>query len=132
MRRYIVSSAAQQDIEAILAWTQEHFGEEARLRYKAVVVQGLNDLAEDPGRVGTQVRSEIDSQAHTYHLRHSRHRVKRSIGRVKSPRHFLLFRIQEDGSVEIVRVFHDRMDLGKQLAEEYRAFTEDDDLTAPS
>lgn len=133
MREYLVSSEAQRGIASILAWTEEHFGEDARLRYKALIVQGLNDLADDPARAGTQARSEIGPQAHTYHLRHSRRRLKRTIGRVKRPRHFLLFRIREDGAVDvdIVRVLHDRMDLGDDVADEYRTFTADD-LTGPS
>lgn len=127
MRPYLVTAAAQRDIESILPWTREHFGEEGKLRYKALLAQAVNDVAEDPGRAGTQVRSEIDSQAHTYHLWHRRRRVRRSLGGVKSPRHFLLFRVQDDGSVEIIRVLHDHMDLAKQLDEADRVFTEGDD-----
>jgi toxin ParE1/3/4 len=56
----------------------------------------------------------------TDHLRHSRDRVKKSIGRVQRPRHFLLYRIRDDRSVEIGRVLHDGMDLRRQLPEEYQ------------
>lgn len=115
MRQYAISPAAQEDIESILAWTHENFGEHARLRYKSVIFQALNDLAENPTRAGTQVRSEVDHQARTYHLRHSRRRVKDVAGTVKNPRHFILFRIQHDGTLEIVRIVHDRMDITTQL-----------------
>jgi len=115
MRQYAISPAAQEDIESILAWTHENFGERARLRYKSIIAQALNDVAEDPTRAGTQVRSEVDYQARTYHLRHSRRRVKDVAGTVKNPRHFILFRVQHGGVVEIVRLLHDRMDLTTQL-----------------
>ncbi len=35
MAGYRLSHAAQDDIVSILAWTHEHFGEEARQRYES-------------------------------------------------------------------------------------------------
>ncbi|MGZ3383204.1 MAG: hypothetical protein ACXVBB_23545 [Isosphaeraceae bacterium] len=64
---------------------------------------------------------EIAAAARTYHLRNSRDRVKKSIGRVQRPRHFLLYRTTDDGKVEIGRVLHDGMDLTRHLPVEYRA-----------
>ena len=39
MRRYILAPAAEQDIESILSWTHERFGERARLRYEALLIR---------------------------------------------------------------------------------------------
>src|SRR3954462_5652422 len=111
MPKYRLSPQAERDIEAILEWTHENFGEKARLRYEALLTRAIMDVAEDPERVGSHDRPEIAVAARTYHLRHSRDRVKKSIGRVQRPRHFFLFRTRTDGEVEIGRVLHDGMDL---------------------
>ena len=120
MARYRLSPQAEQDIEAILAWTHEKFGEKARLRYEALLTRAILDVAEIPERVGSHHRPEIRAGARTYHLRHSRDRVQRSVGRVQRPRHFLLYRTLDDGNTEIGRVLHDGMDLGRHLPDEYR------------
>ena len=58
--------------------------------------------------------------ARTYHLRHSRDHVSAAIGKVRQPRHFLLYRIRGDGQVEIGRILHDGMELKRHLPDEYR------------
>ena len=121
MPRYIVSPAAQRDIESILAWTHERFGLQGRLRYEALLVRTILDVADDPERIGSQTRPEIAATARTYHLYHSRNGVAVAIGRVRHPRHFLLYRTREDGRVEIGRVLHDSMDLLRHLPDEYRS-----------
>ncbi|HEX7450029.1 MAG TPA: type II toxin-antitoxin system RelE/ParE family toxin [Pirellulales bacterium] len=115
MRPYIVAPEAQRDIQNILAWTDEQYGGKACLRYEALLIQAVVDIADSPERPGTHDRREIAPTARVYHLRHSRTRVARMIGRVKNPRHVLLFRLRKDGAVEIARVLHDSMDLEKHL-----------------
>ncbi|MEX2139782.1 MAG: type II toxin-antitoxin system RelE/ParE family toxin [Pirellulales bacterium] len=129
MLRYILAPAAERDIEQILAWSHEQFGERARLRYEALLVRAVRDVAEDPNRAGSLTRSEIAAGARTYHVRHSRDRVTGEPGRVSRPRHFLLYRTMPDGEVEIGRVLHDSMDLERHLTDEYRAPTEETDDT---
>ena len=58
MPRYIVSPVAQRDIESILAWTHERFGLQGRLRYEALLVRTILDVADDPERIGSQTRPE--------------------------------------------------------------------------
>lgn len=115
MARFRLSPEAQEDIEAILAWTHGQFGEQVRLRYEELLVQAILDLADDPGRPGTLERPELSKGARTYHLRHSRDHVSRAIGRIRKPRHFLLYRVATDGFLEISRVLHDSMDLARHL-----------------
>jgi toxin ParE1/3/4 len=102
-----------------LAWTDRQFCEEIRLRYEELLVQAFLDLADEPGRQGALQRPELAQGAFTYHLRHSRDRVSRSLGRIKKPRHFLLYRVAADGYVEIGRVLHDSMDLARHLPSDY-------------
>ena len=119
MVRYHLSASAVQDIEAILAWTHGRFGEQVRLRYEELLVQAILDVADDPRRPGSVERPELARGAYTYHLRHSRDHVSRSIGRIRKPRHFLLFRTTSDSCLEIGRVLHDSMDLARHLPPDY-------------
>jgi toxin ParE1/3/4 len=118
MPRYRLSYQAEHDIEAILEWTDEKFGEKAHRRYEALLIRAIIDIAEAPDRMGSHARPEIAAGARTYHLRHSRERVRKSIGRVQRPRHFLLYRLNDQDEVEIGRVLHDGMDLRRQSADE--------------
>lgn len=119
MARFRLSPAAEQDLETILAWAHEQFGEDARLRYEALLVQAILDVAADSERPGCQDRPELAENAFTYHLAFSRDQVT-ARGRVRRPRHFLLCRTTSDGTLEVGRVLHDSMDLARHLPEEYR------------
>lgn len=119
MPRVVLAPAAEEDIVRILAWSHGHFGEQARLRYEALLTQALVDIAEDPTRAGSVPREELAAGARTYHLWHSRQRMAKSVGKVGTPRHFLLLRTNAKGQVEIGRVLHDSMDLASNLPNVY-------------
>jgi toxin ParE1/3/4 len=119
MSCFAISPAAERDIQSILAWTQERFGSQARLRYEALLIRAILDVVEDPKRPGSQNRPEIASAARTYHLGYSRDRVTPTANRVRRPRHFLLYRTSSDGRIEIGRILHESMDLAAHLPEEY-------------
>lgn len=121
MPRYRIAPQAERDIEMIPEWTLEEFGDKARLRYEALLTRAIVDAPEGPKRAGSRDRPEIAAGARTYHLRHSRERVGKSIGRVLQPRHFLLYRITSNGQVEIGRILHDGMGLIRHLPDDYRA-----------
>jgi toxin ParE1/3/4 len=120
MTRFEIAPTAARDLEAILLWTYQEFGERAMERYKALLTQAIRDVAHDPQLAGSTGRPEIADSARTYHLIHSRHNVAAKLGRVKRPRHFLLYRIRQDGTVQIGRVLHDSMDLARHVPDEYR------------
>jgi toxin ParE1/3/4 len=120
MTQFVIAPAAQRDIESVLAWTEEQFGEQGRLRYEALIVQAIIDISNNPERPGSSGRSEIAAAARTYHLMYSPGHVSVKVGRVKRPRHFLLYRVQSPGNVEIGRVLHDSVDLERHLPPEYR------------
>jgi toxin ParE1/3/4 len=119
MPRVVLAPAAEEDIVRILAWSHGHFGEQARLRYEALLNQALVDIAGDPERAGSVPREELAAGARTYHLLHSRQRMAKSVGKVGTPRHFLLLRTNAKGQVEIGRVLHDSMDLASNLPNVY-------------
>lgn len=120
MARFTLSVAAERDIVSILTWTHEHFGEQARLRYEALLVQAMIDIAENPRCPGSAARDEIAGLARTYHIWHSRNRVDKLPGRVHRPRHFLMYRVNDRKQIEIGRVLHESVDLPNHLPTEYR------------
>ena len=115
MPRYILAPAAQRDVEQILAWSHEQFGERAHLRYEALLIRAIQDVVHNPDRAGSHARPKIAAAARTYHVRRSRDRVK-GLGALR-PRH-LLYRSMPDGQVEIGRVLHDSMDLVRHLPDD--------------
>ena len=117
-RKVILAPAAEEDIAAILGWSAETFGDAASRRYAALIVQAIMDLAEQPTRAGVHERPEISVRLCSYHLAHSRVRIRAVEERVASPRHFVMFRIRDDGGLEIVRILHDSMDLARYVPDE--------------
>jgi toxin ParE1/3/4 len=126
MARFVIAPIAEQDIASVLVWTEEHFGDQARLRYEALLIQAIIDVAKCPDLPGSHSRPEIAAAARTYHIFFSRSHVAAEMGRVRRPRHFLLYRTRSDGAVEIGRVLHDSVDLARHLPDEYRATLDDD------
>jgi toxin ParE1/3/4 len=120
MPQHRLAPRAERDIRTILAWSHEYFGERGRVRYEALLMRAILDVAAEPECLGSHARPEIAATARTYHLRLSRDHVDPAIGKVRHPRHFLLYRIRDDGRVEIGRVLHDTMDLKRHLPDEYR------------
>ena len=49
MTEYRLSPLAEQDIETILEWTHEEFGEKARIRYEALLTRAIMDVTYYPG-----------------------------------------------------------------------------------
>ena len=112
MLRYRLSAAAQADVVEILAWTQEQFGNAARLRYQALIVAALRDIAAQPDRPGSIDRPELGAGVRSWHLQLSRDRA--GAGIVRRPRHFVIYRARP-GVVVVGRVLHDAMELTRRL-----------------
>jgi toxin ParE1/3/4 len=118
--RLDVAARARSDIVGILKTSFKEFGEAASNRYRVLIEQAMDDIGEDPERQGSKERPGIlIPGARTYHIEFSRTRV--SGRRVKEPRHFILYRIQADGRIEIARILHDSRELALHLPEKYRS-----------
>ena len=113
--RVVLSENARRDIVNVLRWSEGKFGEHAAARYRALLLQALRDIAENPERPGSSARPEIKPGIHAYHLRSSRDRVAAILGIIHSPRHFLLYRRRAENMIEVVRVLHDARDLRGHL-----------------
>ena len=114
-RKLRVSAPAETDIEDVLEWSDDHFGELARARYAALIAAALRAIAEDCERVGVTERPDLGKGVLTYHLHFSRKLVPALRSRVQAPRHLLVFRLAEDGAIEVARLLHDSMELERHL-----------------
>lgn len=103
-----VTATAQGDIEDILGWTLDQFGELQVRAYAHTISSALQALSDGPNAVGAKARSEIASGLHTLHVARNHHKG----------RHLILFRIGCDKDcelIEVLRVLHDSMDLIRHL-----------------
>jgi toxin ParE1/3/4 len=116
---FTIAPKARSDIVDILAWTQETFGLSIRKRYSSLIETAIEHIASNPARAGSVSRPEIADNCRTYHLFHSRKKSGTPRNRIRTPRHFLLYRVTKLGVVEIGRVLHDSMELEQNLPKEY-------------
>ena len=119
MAAYRLARTAQADIVNLLAWTEENFGEIARLRYERLLVTAFRDVAAEPERINSIARPELGEDVRSYHLRHSRERARTEHGIVVHPRHLLLYRFARPDVIAIGRVLHDAMEIERHLPQEF-------------
>lgn len=96
MRGFILSPAAQADIDGIWDYTAQRWGEEQAARY----LRGLRDVCRELAD-GTRSGRPVD--------------IRPGYHRCPSGAHVLYFRTADDGQIVIIRVLHQRMDVNRHL-----------------
>jgi len=109
MAAYRLSKPAEAQIDEILAWSHEKFGEMTREQYAALLVQAMEDVASHPGRKPVLWKRAASGEVGVYHISQSRKHVGDPPGRVDEPRHYLVFRVGRDGIVDMLGFIHDSM-----------------------
>lgn len=111
MRALDVAPRAAAELTAILAYSEASFGPAAADRYRDLINAAVEDIRDDPERLGARRFGE----RWLYHLRHGRSRLfGPAIG---NPRHILMYRFT-DQRVTLLRVLHDAMDLPARLTDD--------------
>jgi toxin ParE1/3/4 len=113
MARFRLSAPARADLAHILATSAERWGTEGRRRYAAVLSAAMRKVAADPTGRLTRDRSELSPGIRSFHVRYARGNVPEA--KVKEPVHILYFRVVQPGTVEVVRVLHERMDPSRHV-----------------
>jgi toxin ParE1/3/4 len=108
MAGFLVSHPARADINDILARSAALWGYEAQSRYTALLLAGMQAVADQPDGPLTRDCRGFRPGIRSFHLRHVR-KTQTSSG-VKQPVHLLYYRIVSRELIEIVRVLHERMD----------------------
>lgn len=106
-----LTQPAELDFAAIIAWTNEHFGERQARRYADTIIAALSVLSEGPAAAGATERDDIAKGLLTVHVARG--------GR--KGRHLLMLRLateQEELSVDVLRILHDAMDLRRHVPDD--------------
>jgi len=105
------SKAAVQDIQQVLTFTLEEFGERQYQEYRELIRLALADIASNPLRPTSKHRPELHRNARTFHISRQGKRA----------RHFLIYRIMPDKVVDVARLLHDSMDLRRHVPRAFRS-----------
>ena len=109
-RRLRVSSEASADIDAILAVSEERWGDKAALRYEAVLQSTMKSILRAPFAPTTRERDEIEPGLRSIHTKTVRKHVK-------APVHVIYYRVGTD-VIDVLRVLHVRMNVAGQLLDQ--------------
>lgn len=96
MRGFALSPAAQADLDDIWDYTVDRWGEDQAARYVTDIRDACQGLA-----AGTR-HSRPSDVRHGYH-------------KCLSGAHILYFRIADDGTIIVIRILHQRMDVGQHF-----------------
>jgi toxin ParE1/3/4 len=103
--RVRLSESAERDFLGIVQWTAENFGRRQALVYRRTLIAALTSLHDGPYLPDSRARDEIQPGLRSVHVARQGRRG----------RHFVLYRSNEVGTVDIVRILHDTMDLARHL-----------------
>lgn len=106
--RIRLSEATEGDFVAILQWTAETFGVRQARDYRETLLAALAALGDGPDAPGSTPRDEILPGMRTLHVAR----------RGRRGRHFVLYRTSGGGTIEVVRILHDAMDLARHVSPE--------------
>lgn len=100
-------AVSEQDYQEIIKRSAQDFGAIQAEVYAETLGMAIDALREDgPETIGVKEREEIGPGIFTLHA--ARHKRKAS--------HFLVFRVPETQTIEILRILHDRMDLARHVS----------------
>ncbi len=127
MSVFRLSAAAENDLDRILDWSEERFHAAGRRRYAALLVQAMQDVADAPERGGVEWVRTLNRRVGLYHVWHSRTHVADPAERIHAPRHLIVFRVGDDGVVDVLGFLHDQMLRGRALRRILRVGPSSDD-----
>jgi toxin ParE1/3/4 len=100
-----ITHQAAADIEHVLRYTYQQFGQRKHDEYQQLIRLALHTLTTKPEAAPSKARPEIHPEVRTLHLARRKMRA----------RHFILYRVSEDEFVDVLRLLHDAMDIGTNL-----------------
>lgn len=98
---------AKQDRINIIRWTIERFGPDQAETYAETLALALAALRSGPDIIGVKKLDDLAPGIHTLHVARN--------GR--KGRHFIVFRISDSHTIDVLRLLHDGMDLAAHLPE---------------
>lgn len=99
--RVQLTDMAEVDLISIKIWTTEKFGAPQAVKYLEVITSALEDLITGPEPIGSKSREDIGPNIRSLHVQR----------RGNKGRHLLVFKEAKNQTIEVLRLFHDSMDL---------------------
>ncbi len=103
--RIRLADSAEMDLLDIADWTRDNFGPRQAMIYTETITLAITALHNGPDVLGSKPRDEIETGIRTLHVARQ--------GR--SGRHFVVFREAPSQIIDVLRILHDSMDLGRHL-----------------
>ena len=100
-----LAAKAELDFSEIITWTIENFGERQADIYAATLTLAIEALHDGPQQLGAKARDDIGLGIRTLHVAR----------RGRSGRHFVVFREATYQRIDVLRLLHDNMDLGRHI-----------------
>jgi len=101
-----LSFAAEADLDDIVFWTADRFGEVQARAYESILRAALLSLQKGPSPAGSRPRPDIAPRLYALHAA----RISRRA------RHFIFFELDGSDRIDVVRILHDGMDFRAHLA----------------
>ncbi len=115
--RVRLSKDAKRDLGKITSWTRKRFGTIQAIVYRDILIGAITALRDGPNHVASKSREEMAPGIRMLHVAR--------LG--KNASHVLIYRTAESGTIEIVRILHDRMEISKHLSAARRAAIENEE-----
>lgn len=104
--RVRLAELAERDLLGITRWTLENFGAQQAEFYAETLSLAVEALHDGPEILGCAVREDIGPGIRTLHVARQ--------GR--KGRHFVVFRIAPEQTLDVLRLLHDSMDLTRHVS----------------
>ena len=100
-------AVSELDYLEVIQRSAQDFGPLQAEAYAQTLATALDALRENgPMTIGVKAREEIGAGIFTLHAARSKRKAS----------HFLVFRVLEEKTIEILRILHERMDLARHLS----------------
>lgn len=100
-----LASKAEQDFFEIVQWSAANFGQQQAVAYAETLSLAISVLANGPEVLGAMRRDEIGDGILTLYVARQ--------GR--KGRHFVVFRVGGETTIDVLRLLHDSMDLVRHV-----------------
>lgn len=103
--RVSLSVAAERDLFSVVQWTGQTFGAKQALLYEETIAHAVTALEGGPELPDSRMRDDIRPGMWVLHIAR----------RGRKGRHLLVYYVEKDGEIIIVRILHDSMDLARHV-----------------
>ncbi len=100
-----LSARARRDLDQALDYSLQHYGPAAAARYELLLITAMREVGDQPDLPGSRPVSRSPG-LRSYLVSYSRPRLP-SRQRVRNPVHRLVYRVTQEGMVEILAIIGD-------------------------